>query len=132
MKFNFLSCSFLFLSSFTAVIGLSQESEKKDPAPAAQSAPTEKNSSETPPNSSKSGADEKKPDEKKPDEKKPDEKKPDGGKSSETEGAKPSEGAKPVDEGKLPVFGYTDTPFLPGQPWRVHDLFRPHPKVVVV
>lgn len=23
--------------------------------------------------------------------------------------------------------GYTDTPMLPGQPWRVHDIDRPHP-----
>jgi hypothetical protein len=26
--------------------------------------------------------------------------------------------------------GYTDTPMLPGQPWRVHDPTRPHPRVV--
>ena len=26
--------------------------------------------------------------------------------------------------------GYTDTPFLPGNKWRVHDKFRPHPPVV--
>jgi len=26
--------------------------------------------------------------------------------------------------------GYTDTPFLPGGKWRVHDLNRPHPPVV--
>lgn len=26
--------------------------------------------------------------------------------------------------------GYTDTPVLPGQPWRVHDLNRPHPKQI--
>lgn len=26
--------------------------------------------------------------------------------------------------------GYEDTPFLPDQPWRVHDLKRPHPPVV--
>lgn len=26
--------------------------------------------------------------------------------------------------------GYTDTPVLPGQKWRVHDIARPHPKVV--
>lgn len=26
--------------------------------------------------------------------------------------------------------GYTDTPFLPGSKWRVHDLNRPHPAVV--
>ncbi len=26
--------------------------------------------------------------------------------------------------------GYTDTPFLPGGKWRVHDLHRPHPRVV--
>ena len=29
-----------------------------------------------------------------------------------------------------PVLGYTDTPFLPGGQWRVHDLNRPQPPVV--
>ena len=31
---------------------------------------------------------------------------------------------------KPPVIGYTDTPFLPGGKWRVHDLNRPHPRAV--
>ncbi|HZT30697.1 MAG TPA: DUF1080 domain-containing protein [Bryobacteraceae bacterium] len=26
--------------------------------------------------------------------------------------------------------GYSDTPYLPGQKWRVHDINRPHPRVV--
>jgi hypothetical protein len=26
--------------------------------------------------------------------------------------------------------GYTDTPYIPGTKWRVHDIDRPHPKVV--
>jgi hypothetical protein len=26
--------------------------------------------------------------------------------------------------------GYTDTPILPGQKWRVHDINRPHPRIV--
>jgi hypothetical protein len=26
--------------------------------------------------------------------------------------------------------GYDDTPMLPGQPWKVHDIKRPHPKLV--
>jgi len=29
-----------------------------------------------------------------------------------------------------PPAGYTDTPFLPGGKWRVHDLNRPHPPIV--
>lgn len=29
-----------------------------------------------------------------------------------------------------PPQGYTETPMLPGQPWRVHDKFRPRPGVV--
>lgn len=29
-----------------------------------------------------------------------------------------------------PPEGYTDTPTIPGQPWRVHDKFRPRPPVV--
>lgn len=28
--------------------------------------------------------------------------------------------------------GYSDTPVLPGQPWRVHDIKRPHPRKVAV
>jgi len=28
------------------------------------------------------------------------------------------------------VLGYDDTPYLPGQKWRVHDSKRPHPRVV--
>ena len=28
--------------------------------------------------------------------------------------------------------GYTDTPVIPGQKWRVHDANRPRPKVVKV
>ncbi len=34
------------------------------------------------------------------------------------------------EEEKWPL-GYTDTPYIPGTKWRVHDLNRPHPKVVV-
>ena len=26
--------------------------------------------------------------------------------------------------------GYDDTPILPGQPYRVHDVKRPHPRVI--
>ncbi len=26
--------------------------------------------------------------------------------------------------------GYTDTPYIPGSKWRVHDIDRPHPKVI--
>ncbi|MDQ6706813.1 MAG: hypothetical protein M3Z85_12670, partial [Acidobacteriota bacterium] len=26
--------------------------------------------------------------------------------------------------------GYDDTPTLPNQPWRVHDIKRPHPRIV--
>ena len=33
-------------------------------------------------------------------------------------------------DNKLP--GYTDTPVIPGQKWRVHDANRPRPKVVKV
>ncbi|TAN36240.1 MAG: DUF1080 domain-containing protein [Verrucomicrobia bacterium] len=31
---------------------------------------------------------------------------------------------------KAPPIGYTDTPFLPGGQWRVHDLNRPRPQAV--
>lgn len=39
--------------------------------------------------------------------------------------------SEPVDKAKRtsPV-GYDDTPVLPGQTWRVHDIKRPHPPVV--
>lgn len=32
--------------------------------------------------------------------------------------------------GKKPVLGYDNTPLIPGQKWRVHDISRPHPRVV--
>lgn len=31
---------------------------------------------------------------------------------------------------KAPPTGYDDTPFLPGDKWRVHDIKRPHPRVI--
>ncbi len=34
-----------------------------------------------------------------------------------------------AEEGNAPT-GYSDTPFLPGSQWRVHDGSRPHPRVV--
>jgi hypothetical protein len=38
-------------------------------------------------------------------------------------------GSAYADEEKSPI-GYTDTPFLPGSPWRVHDINRPRPAIV--
>ncbi len=38
-------------------------------------------------------------------------------------------GAARAAEEKSPT-GYTDTPLLPGSPWRVHDAHRPRPRVV--
>lgn len=38
--------------------------------------------------------------------------------------------SKPEEPVRLPVVGYSDTPMLPGQPWRVHDILRPRPPVV--
>jgi hypothetical protein len=32
----------------------------------------------------------------------------------------------------LPAIGYTDSPLIPGTPWRVHDINRPRPRVVTV
>jgi len=29
------------------------------------------------------------------------------------------------------IYGYTDTPMLPDQKWRVHDAARPHPRVIM-
>src|SRR5437868_13433286 len=37
--------------------------------------------------------------------------------------------ANPKKNRTSPV-GYEDTPVLPGQKWRVHDIKRPHPRVV--
>ena len=31
---------------------------------------------------------------------------------------------------KAPAVGYDDTPYLPGGKWRVHDIKRPHPRVI--
>ncbi len=48
---------------------------------------------------------------------------------AEDEKKKPAAPAPPVQEKVYPT-GYTDTPFLPGDKWRVHDDARPRPKVV--
>ena len=32
----------------------------------------------------------------------------------------------------LPAIGYTDSPLIPGTPWRVHDVNRPRPRIVSV
>ena len=40
------------------------------------------------------------------------------------------EAAKPKEAPKPSATGYTDTPFLPGGKWRVHDDARPRPVVV--
>jgi hypothetical protein len=39
-------------------------------------------------------------------------------------------GQPPAAKKDTAVYGYTDTPVLPGQKWRVHDAARPHPRVV--
>lgn len=44
-------------------------------------------------------------------------------------GAQETKKKKKGDPFKNPV-GYTDTPYLPDGKWRVHDLNRPHPRVV--
>lgn len=36
----------------------------------------------------------------------------------------------PGKKNRTAPLGYTDTPMLPNQPWRVHDIARPHPPVV--
>lgn len=36
----------------------------------------------------------------------------------------------PAKKNRTSPVGYSDTPMLPGQPWRVHDITRPHPPVV--
>jgi hypothetical protein len=40
------------------------------------------------------------------------------------------EAGKPKPKPKGPPIGYDDTPFLPDGKWRVHDIKRPHPRVV--
>lgn len=42
----------------------------------------------------------------------------------------PSPAAAPAKEVPGEAVGYSDTPALPGQPWRVHDISRPHPPKV--
>lgn len=71
-------------------------------------------------------ADDKKPDDKKADEEPADDKKPDA------EPAVPAqeELAQAPEPARLTGLGSVDGPALPGQPWRVHDLFRPQPPVV--
>jgi hypothetical protein len=38
---------------------------------------------------------------------------------------------RPAEQKDRSVYGYTDTPVLPNQRWRVHDAARPHPRVIV-
>ena len=45
-------------------------------------------------------------------------------------GKKPAAKAKKAPKKKIYPTGYTDTPFIPGQKWRVHDDARPRPAVV--
>lgn len=47
--------------------------------------------------------------------------------AQESADSKPSEPAEKV---KLPVMGFSDTPLIPNQPWKIHDLYRPHPRAV--
>lgn len=56
------------------------------------------------------------------------EKKPEAEEKSEAE--KKSEDEQAAEPAHLPRLGSVDGPQLPGQPWRVHDLFRPQPPVV--
>jgi hypothetical protein len=39
---------------------------------------------------------------------------------------------KPDPGPPLPAIGYTDSPMIPGTPWRVHDINRPRPPIVSV
>lgn len=43
---------------------------------------------------------------------------------------KPAEENKPEQPRRLPNIGSSKSPMLPGQPWRVHDIFRPRPRPV--
>jgi hypothetical protein len=44
--------------------------------------------------------------------------------------AQPAPGAQPAATAKPGELGYTDTPLIPGQQWRVHDVNRPAPPLV--
>src|SRR5712691_2273102 len=33
-------------------------------------------------------------------------------------------------KGRTSTTGYADTPLIPGQQWKVHDIKRPHPRMV--
>jgi len=48
--------------------------------------------------------------------------------AAEPEGKKADKPAAKAE--KAPHVGYDDTPFLPGDQWRVHDVARPHPRVI--
>ncbi|KAA3614401.1 MAG: DUF1080 domain-containing protein [Planctomycetota bacterium] len=45
-------------------------------------------------------------------------------------GVSPAAALSPDGQQPKPALGYQDTPFLPGDQWRVHDGTRPQPKVV--
>ena len=44
--------------------------------------------------------------------------------------AAPATPAAPPGQAKPGELGYTDTPLIPGLPWKVHDVDRPHPPLV--
>ena len=112
------------------------DADRAEQPAAADGQPQEKPAQDAPP------ADEAKPDEAQKEEAKPDEALKDEAKSDDAqkEEAKKNDGKK--DDAKkpkaekddqpqpLPTFGYSDTPMIPGQPWRVHDVLRPRPRVI--
>ena len=42
------------------------------------------------------------------------------------------ESQEPESPKPLPAIGYVDTPYIPGTPWKVHDIDRPRPPIVSV
>ncbi len=90
--------------------------EDKPAAPAEESSKSEAKAdkAENSTEAKKDAEAEKKPEVAKPEPKKPEPKKPEA----------------PVEPARLPNIGSSETPMIPGQPWRVHDIRRPRPSVV--
>ncbi len=128
LRYRCLSSTVL---AFALCLSLGPTTSAQQPDPTAQ----EPNKSEAAkpaeqkPEPEKQAEVEKKPEgEKKPEKKPESEKKPEG----ETKASDAATVTQPAGPKLLPVYGYTNTPLIPGQPWHIHDLYRPHPPVVSV
>lgn len=122
-----LGCLFCLTTVGTAAA----QDEQPAPSPAEPQQPADPPATPVPPASEEKPQTDEKPQEQ-PAEPKGDEPKSEEPKSETPTEVKPEkkEPEPPPQPIRLPSLGSMDNPKLPGQPWRVHDMFRPRPPVV--